>query len=97
MTARQRLPNRRLMESFEFVCGGINYFGSIGFFCVGGAPGEVFLRTAKPSSTIDSFANDGAILISLLLQHGVPVDEIRHSLGNGPLLALLDRIAQERL
>jgi ribonucleoside-diphosphate reductase alpha chain len=95
MTARQRLPNRRLIESFELKCGGIEYCASVGFF-PSGTLGEVFLRAAKPSSAIDGFANDAGILASLLLQHGVPVDEIRHSLGNGPLVALLDRLGQER-
>ena len=35
-----------------------------------GVLAEVFLDAAKPSSALDAFSADAAILISLLLQHG---------------------------
>jgi len=49
-------------------------------------------------------ASDSAVLCSLLLQYGVPIDVIRHALmrdGNGrasgPLGVVLDLLAEETL
>ena len=49
---------------------------------------EIFIDAAKPGSAIAEFANDAAVLASLLLQHGVTAAEIRHSIS-GPLSTAL--------
>jgi hypothetical protein len=45
---------------------------TIGFY-PDGAPGEVFISGAKAGSDVDAAIRDNAILISLGLQHGVPL------------------------
>lgn len=42
--------------------------------------GEVFISTNKIGSAADAIARDGAILLSLALQHGVPLETIKHAL-----------------
>lgn len=41
---------------------------------------EVFLNAQKVNSPIDALVSDGAILMSLLLQHGCPPAEIARSM-----------------
>jgi hypothetical protein len=49
-----------------------------------GALGEVFVDMHKGGSTLDALAADAAILISLLLQHGILPAEIGHALRRSP-------------
>ena len=83
MTARQRLPHRRGAVALEREHAGHRYRLHVGFFA-NGTPGEVFVDAAKQNSTLDAFAADAAILVSLLLQHGVPPVEIGHALRRSP-------------
>jgi hypothetical protein len=83
MTARERLPNRRNAFAFGLEHGGLRFRAHVGFF-QSGKVGEVFLDAAKPDSAIDAFGADAAILISLLLQRGAPLDEIGHALRRAP-------------
>ena len=85
MTDRQRLPNRRVsaIETIEF--DGIKY--DVGFGVVGSEAGqlikEVFITADakhKHGSMISVLCQDSAVLISLLLQHGVSPHHIKHSL-----------------
>jgi hypothetical protein len=55
----------------------------IGFFGTS-LPCECFVNCEKQNSTLDIFASDSAILLSLLLQYGVPIAEINHSLKRDP-------------
>lgn len=45
---------------------------------------EVFLNAQQVNSQIDVLAGDGAILMSLLLQHGCPPDVIAHAMKRNP-------------
>jgi hypothetical protein len=83
MSERQRPPNRRSAIAFGFSHGDLKYRAHIGFF-KNGKPAELFLDSAKPNSTIDAFASDAAILISLLLQRGSSLAEIGHALRRTP-------------
>ena len=65
-----------------------------------GRLGEIFLASNKAGSSLDAVARDSAILCSLGLQYGVPLDTIRGALlrnadgtPSTPLGAALDRIA----
>ena len=98
---RKRLPNRRLAESFEFQCGAFAYVATISRF-PDGRLAEIFLTNGKCGSDSDTAARDGAVVCSLALQYGVPVDVIRKALlrsldgrGSGPLVIALDIIATE--
>ena len=99
---RIRLPNRRLNESLAFTCNGLRYIASFGSF-ENGDLAEVFLGNSKAGSHSDAAAKDSAIICSLALQFGVPLDAIRHALlhdsqGNAssPLGVALDLYAATR-
>lgn len=91
MTERQRLPNRRPAETFNFEVAGLHYTCTIGRF-PDSSIGEVFLSNHKSNSTADVNARDAAIACSIALQFGADIETIRRALcrdsrGNasGPL------------
>jgi ribonucleoside-diphosphate reductase alpha chain len=98
MTARERLPNRRLSETFAFECNGLRYLAGVSRYG-DGRLAEIFISNAKAGSHSDAAAKDSAVVASLALQFGVPLEVIRHALlrdSNGrpssPLGAALDLI-----
>jgi hypothetical protein len=97
---RERLPNRRLAETFEVECNRLHYTATISRF-PDGQVAEIFLSNHKSGSQADANARDSAVVCSLALQHGVPLETIRRALlrdarGNAetPLGAALDRISE---
>jgi len=93
MTARRRLPNRRANTSFGFECEGFCYRATAGYFD-DGTLAEIFLEVpGKAGTPLESNANTAAILTSLLLQHGVAPDAIRHSVA-GPIAVALAKFAE---
>ena len=79
---RERLPRRRECERFEFEHppgSRIVYCACIGRY-QDGRIAELFLTTNKAASALDAAARDVALLCSLLLQYGCPVDTIRSAL-----------------
>lgn len=95
---RQRLPNRRLCESFSFGCEGLPYSCTLSRF-QDGRIAELFISNHKAGSHADSAAKDSAVVASIALQHGVPVDVIRRALlrnsqgkASSPLGVALDLI-----
>jgi hypothetical protein len=76
---REVLPNRRPALAFTLRRGTIDYAVSFGTF-EDGRPAEVFITSRKIGSDVEAVCRDGAILISLALQHGCPFDIIRHAL-----------------
>jgi hypothetical protein len=101
MTPRQRLPNRRPVETFEIEVAGLRYTATIGRF-PDGRIGELFLSNHKCNSAADTNARDSAIVCSMALQCGANVETIRRALcrdgrgsATGPLGAALDAIAAE--
>jgi hypothetical protein len=99
MTDRTRLPNRRLNQTQEFNRDGINIKMTIGFKPDGNI-GEVFLNADRADSMLDVLMSDAAIICSLALQHGVPLEQIAHAikrdklgLASSPIGAAIDRIA----
>jgi hypothetical protein len=98
MTTRQRLPDRRLAETFELEVAGLRYTATIGRF-PDGRIGEIFLNNHKSNSQADTTARDSAIVCSIALQFGADIETIRkalcrdsHGRASGPLAAALDRI-----
>jgi hypothetical protein len=95
---RKTLPNRRRAETFEFERDGSRYRMTVGYY-PNGQVGEIFVNAAKANSTLDAFISDAAILASLALQHGCPLDELRHALKRdsrglaaSPIGAALDHV-----
>jgi hypothetical protein len=100
MTAiRERLPNRRRSETFELESQGLTFTATFSRFAAGRI-GEVFLQNHKAGSMAGINAQDAAVVASIALQYGVPLDVIRKALmrdadgkASGPLGAALDIIA----
>jgi ribonucleoside-diphosphate reductase alpha chain len=84
---REYLPNRRGSELFEFTHNGFSYTATISKFS-DGRLAEIFIDSKRPNSEIAAHASDAAVLCSLLLQHGISVAAIRHSIS-GPLSTAL--------
>jgi hypothetical protein len=98
---RQRLPNRRSCETFNFECNGLAYTTSISRFG-DGRLAEIFLSNSKAGSHSDSAAKDSAVVCSIALQHGVPLETIRHAqlrdargVASSPLGRALDLLSKE--
>lgn len=95
---RERLADRRYHESFVFDHGGLTYTAGVGFY-PDGRVAKIFLSCGKAGSHAESNARDAAILASLVLQHGVPLERIRHTLtrddrgSHGPIGHALDLLA----
>jgi hypothetical protein len=99
MDIRRRLPNRRACSTFSFECSGLRYSATIARFS-DGSVAEIFLGNAKAGSHSDSAAKDSAVVCSLALQHGVPLETIRrallrdsHGRASSPLGVALDLLA----
>jgi hypothetical protein len=100
LTQRNRLSNRRASTTFGFECNGLGYCATFSRF-PNGDLAEVFLSNSKAGSHSDSAAKDSAVVCSIALQHGVPLDIIRKALlrdprgkASSPLGAALDLISE---
>lgn len=83
MSHRQRLPDRRQREGFEFEHDSIRYTACVGRYS-DGRLGELFLSCTKAGSSADAIARDAAYVASLALQYGCPLDAITSGLLRGP-------------
>jgi hypothetical protein len=97
---RQRLANRRPHWLYRFECDdGQIYTGGIGRF-EDGRIAEIFISGSKVGSAAEANAQDAAIVASLALQHGCPIETIRHALARsggstGPLATLLNEVERQ--
>lgn len=66
----------------DYVHADIGFAYTVGY--IADQPVEVFIDCAKQNTPIAATAIDGAILISLLLQHYVPLATIAHSIQRNP-------------
>lgn len=96
---RKSLPGRRPHELLTFDHGPIVYTASASFDVDTGQVTEVFLSGGKPGGELEAMARDCAVVTSLALQYGVPLDTISSALTRlddgsaaGPLGAMLDRL-----
>jgi hypothetical protein len=79
MTARRCLANRRFSETFNVEAQGMRFTATVSRF-EDGALAEIFLSNHRAGSDADANACDAAIVASLALQHGVPLEVIRKAL-----------------
>ena len=89
---REKLPNRRASESFQFEHQSIAYTATISRYG-DGRLAKIFIDHSKPNSQIAEHANDAAVLASLLLQNHITAAAIKHSIS-GPLSTALDLIEE---
>jgi hypothetical protein len=83
MSARTRLPARRQSITVAGawpIDGGVPLHISIGLDDASHVR-EIFARAKRPDTDLDNVVDDGAVLVSLLLQYGASLAEIEHSLG----------------
>ena len=97
--SRIRLPNRRASETFDLEAQGLKFTCTASCFS-DGRLAEVFLMNHKAGSMASINAQDAAVVCSLALQHGVPLETIRKALmrdgdgrASGPLATALDMLA----
>ena len=96
MSARERLPNRRASELFDFASMDLQFTASISRN-PDGHISELFCDNHKAGSQIGTLVRDSAILLSFALQHGADIEAIRRALCRdsqgralGPIAEALD-------
>jgi hypothetical protein len=96
---RRRLRNRRASETFNVEAQGLSFTATISRFS-DGSLAEIFLQNHKAGSMAGINAQDAAVVCSLALQFGVPLETIRRALmrdarGNAssPLGVALDLLS----
>jgi hypothetical protein len=100
MTDRNTLPARRAAETFELQHGKQRTPFAVTFgYYEDRRLGEIFISGAKAGSEVEGVARDGAVLLSLALQYGVPIETIKgaitRNLDGSPstiIGAVVDRI-----
>jgi hypothetical protein len=73
MSERRILPQRRSCETFEIDFGGLARSHTITL-------GEVFINGGKSGELVEAIARDGAVVLSLALQYGAELDNIRSAI-----------------
>ena len=72
---RRHLPDTRKSLTHKFSISGHEGYLTVGMY-EDGSPGEVFIKMAKEGSTISGLVDTIAILTSMALQYGVPVENL---------------------
>jgi ribonucleoside-diphosphate reductase alpha chain len=79
---RHRLPHERAAITHHFSVGGHEGYLTVGLY-PNGEPGEIFIRMAKEGSTIAGLMECFGTVVSVSLQHGVPLrvlcDKLSHT------------------
>jgi hypothetical protein len=95
--SRTPLPARRMHETITFSHWGLDYIVGLGRAHPDAPISEVFLNCAKSGTQSETLARDSAVLLSLALQYGVPIQSIRHAITrnadgepSGPIGGLID-------
>lgn len=85
MTDRNTLPARREAQTFDLTHGNLNTRFTVTFgYYETQQLGEIFISGAKAGSEVEGVARDGAVLLSLCLQYGVPTDTIKSAVTRNP-------------
>jgi hypothetical protein len=84
MTARRILPQRREAETFDLDHDKQRFAVSVGYWPHDPQPAEVFIHGGKVGSDVEAVARDGAVLLSIAMQFGVPLDVIRGAITRNP-------------
>jgi ribonucleoside-diphosphate reductase alpha chain len=72
LAVRRRLPDERRAITHHFSIAGQEGYLTVGVY-EDGSPGEIFVRMAKEGSTVSGLMDAFATVVSLALQHGVPL------------------------
>lgn len=78
IAVRRTLPMRRPVHTFELHHDNQSYLVSVGYFDEPRIePAEVFINGAKIGSMVEAIARDSAVLLSIAMQYGVPLEVLR--------------------
>lgn len=98
---RTPLPQRRPLETFNLRHWNANFSVGIGRY-PDGTIGEIFINGEKCGTQLDVVARDSAVILSLALQHGLRIGDLRHAVtrdengeASGPVGRLLDMLHEE--
>ena len=103
MSERRALPQRRRCETFDLAFGGLarNHTITVGYYD-SGEIGEVFIDGGKSGEQVEAIARDSAVLLSLALQYGADLQNIKSAItrdGQGEpstiVGAVVDRLCAE--
>ena len=72
---RRRLPDERQSITLRFEIGDNKGFLTVGMY-PDGSPGEIFITMSKEGSTLSGMLDSLAVMISIALQHGAPIEAI---------------------
>lgn len=72
---RKRLPTERQAVTHKFRVGEQEGYITVGLF-EDGSPGEVFIIASQQGSTVQGLLNGVAVVTSMALQHGVPLERL---------------------
>jgi hypothetical protein len=78
---RHRLQNERSSTTHHFAFGGHEGYLTVGFY-PNGQPGEIFIRMAKAGATVAGLMECFGTVVSVSLQHGVPLKVLCDKLSN---------------
>jgi len=78
---RERLPDERRSITHKFQVGDQEGYITVGLY-EDGRPGEIFIKMAKEGSTVSGLMDAVALLTSVALQYGVPIDDLARKLKN---------------
>ena len=81
---RRILSQRRACETSDLRFWSQNFTITVGRY-PDGMIGEVFIDGGKTGQDIQSTARDAAVVLSLALQHGAPLEAIRHAVTRDDL------------
>lgn len=81
MSTRNALPQRRAAETFDLRFGNLDttFAVTVGYYD-DGRIGEVFISGAKSGRDVEAIARDGAVLLSIALQHGVAIETVQRAI-----------------
>jgi hypothetical protein len=98
---REKLPHRRASDLFECTYDGRAFHVGVGFF-EDGRVAELFIDAPKTASQMSAVMRDAAVLISLALQYGTPLEELKDAVTRledgktpaSPISAILDSVTE---
>lgn len=81
MTQRRTLPQRRDCETFEISFNGLrrSHTITVGYY-PNGDVGEVFINGGISGEPAEAIARDGAVVLSLALQYGAELSNIKSAI-----------------
>lgn len=105
---RNVLNNRRSHQRLSFSFWNINFQVGIGrdvkLGLVLDPVQEIFIDAGKSGTEMQTMSRDAAVLMSIALQHGAPIETMRHAVTRnvdgspqGPIGALLDLLAEDEV